>query len=261
MPAYKFHQFVVLDRGPCNTAIIDLLKGDVFQATNRDIAKFEEKKYDEIPSFIDSLLEAGLVIEVDDNTWIPRLLFKQEWKAEEKNQLPVILEIEEGVDWKKIESLFANMEIKELLYFGENYPGDVFPGVPVNKQKKDFSKCISRSSRVGKFSKVDENFYRFSREYNNCWGRKIALTRDGKIHPCIYSEIELGEIDTVSNSREIIDKAWEYWLINRDKVEKCKVCEFRYICPDCREIAIRSGGSLYSTNPYCRYDPYSGTLL
>jgi radical SAM protein with 4Fe4S-binding SPASM domain len=189
------------------------------------------------------------------------LVFKQEREHEKKIQLPIILEIEEGVDWERIESLFSNVEIREILYFGENYPGDVFPGVPVQIQKKDFSKCISRSSGVGKFSRVDENFYRYSREYNNCWGRKIALTRDGKIRPCIYSEIELGVVDTALNSREIIDKAWKNWLITMDMVDKCKECEFRYICPDCREIAFRSGGTLHSPNPYCRYDPHSGTYF
>lgn len=138
---------------------IDLLKGDIFQVNNQYIKKFEEKKYDEIPTIIDSLTEVELIIEVDDNIWIPHLFFKKEWDLEKKIKLPLTLEIDEGVDWERVKSLFYNVDIREVLYFGQYYPGNVFPGVPLYKQQKDFSKCISRASCMGQFSKIDESFY------------------------------------------------------------------------------------------------------
>ena len=259
MQSFKFHQFVVLERGHCNTAIIDFLKGDVFQVENRYIAKFEKNEYEEITEFIESLVKAELIIAVEENTWIPRLSFKKDEKLDKGSTRSLILEIEEGVDWGKISTLFSGIPIKEIRYFGTAYPESIFPGVPIIKQEKDFSNCITRATISGQFAAgVDENVYRFSMVYNNCWGGKIALTRDAKIRPCIYSTIEIGDINEALSGGQVIETARDYWALTLDKVDKCKECELRYICPDCREIAARESGNLSATNPNCKYDPYTG---
>ena len=46
------------------------------------------------------------------------------------------------------------------------------------------------------------------------------------------------------------------WNINKDKIEVCRDCEFRYICTDCR--AIRENKSdIYSKPLNCSYNPYT----
>jgi len=47
------------------------------------------------------------------------------------------------------------------------------------------------------------------------------------------------------------------WSITKDKVNKCKVCEFRMVCPDCR-IFIEDPNDIYSAPLKCGYDPYTG---
>ena len=51
---------------------------------------------------------------------------------------------------------------------------------------------------------------------------------------------------------------YEYWMLTKEKVTKCKDCELRYICFDCRETARKYKNYLYATNPNCSYNPYSG---
>ncbi|MCP5108716.1 MAG: grasp-with-spasm system SPASM domain peptide maturase, partial [bacterium] len=75
---------------------------------------------------------------------------------------------------------------------------------------------------------------------------------------CIYSNIVIGDIMS-EDTGEILEKLQTYWHITKDKVEKCKDCELRYVCFDCREIPSRKSGDLYSVNPICKYDPYNGT--
>jgi len=56
-----------------------------------------------------------------------------------------------------------------------------------------------------------------------------------------------------------VEKIQSYWYLTKDKVEKCKECELRYFCIDCRELAQReSNGNVYASNPNCKYDPNTG---
>lgn len=56
----------------------------------------------------------------------------------------------------------------------------------------------------------------------------------------------------------MLEKAKKYWLITKDRIKKCKDCELRYVCFDCREIVKRKTNDLYASNPYCKYNPYKG---
>ena len=47
----------------------------------------------------------------------------------------------------------------------------------------------------------------------------------------------------------------EYWNIKKDDVTKCKDCEFRYICTDCRAY-IADPSDIFSSLIKCQYNPY-----
>ena len=49
----------------------------------------------------------------------------------------------------------------------------------------------------------------------------------------------------------------KYWNIKKDDITKCKDCEFRYICTDCRAY-IEDPDDIYSAPLKCGYDPYTG---
>ena len=99
--------------------------------------------------------------------------------------------------------------------------------------------------------------YYFNMRFNSCWGKKIAVTKDGKVRPCIYSEIIIADLKR-SQLRDIIEASKRYWDITKDKIDRCKDCELRFVCFDCREIPHRATNNLYAANPYCFYDPYQG---
>ncbi|MFO7866267.1 MAG: SPASM domain-containing protein [Candidatus Aminicenantes bacterium] len=99
--------------------------------------------------------------------------------------------------------------------------------------------------------------YMYNSQNNPCWGGKVAITKKEEIKPCIYSRIILGKLKRDS-IEDVFPKILEYWSITKKKIEKCRDCEFRFLCSDCREIAFRENKNLYDSNPLCNYDPYSG---
>ena len=252
---YVFHQFVKLERGSVNTCISDFLTGDIFQAPNTLIEKFEQGKYSEIPDFIASLKEAVLIIHVDENAWVPPI-HKEEKEDEESKEISLLLELEEGVE---IDSLLNYLESKgihimTIHLFGESGgPDEIISGVPVKKLYKDFSICKSLSTVTGNFEGINERTYFHYKKFNPCWGSKIAITKDLSVRPCIYSGLIFGNIAEPdgSNWEDIWNKADKCRRITKSQVKRCKECEFKFICFDCREIARVEGGDLFAENPNC----------
>ena len=204
-----------------------------------------------------------MVICVGSTTWIPK-------QDDSKSKLryhdslgknDIILCIEEGVDLSLVYNEVSNFNINQIIYYGTNSEmiGNLFNDYEILFENLDYKKC-SDLSVIDKsdFIKIDEDFFYFCQVCNNCWGHKISITKDGKIRPCIYSNIEIDDLRNI-NKPETIEKIKSYWYITKDKVEKCKDCELRYFCIDCREKSQRkNNGNLFVTNPDCSYDPYTG---
>ncbi len=254
----KFHQFVFLEKGPVNTALIDCLQGNVFQVENQVIEKFKNGEHEDIPEFLESIEEEKLIIETDAKNWVPRAHI--DLKKEELFETGFELHCEEGLDLNYLCDKFKDYKIRRIIFYGNNIPEIERPfPPPVVKARKDFRKCMERSKVSGDFDKIDDLTYYFNKAYNSCWGEKIAVTADGKVRPCIHSNIIAADI-TRDSSVEIVKIMREkYWELTKDKVEKCKECELRHVCFDCREIAQRNGKDLLGTNPYCNYEPYKGS--
>lgn len=252
---FKFHQFVVLEKGPANTCISNLLNGEIYQVPNRDIEKFNARQYTDIPDFMDSLKEAELVIEVEETRWIPYI---DPGKEDGPEFPPIILEVESGADIGGALDFASRMmvEVKKIHYFGETGI-DEFAGIPVVKMQKDFAACRELTIVTGDFDYIDQATYSFNMKHSSCWGGKIAVAKDGTVRPCIYSKQIIGGISS-GNDGEMMEKAETFRKASKDKVDKCKECEFKYVCFDCREIAMQEGGQLYAANPGCGYDHFTG---
>jgi radical SAM protein with 4Fe4S-binding SPASM domain len=263
----KFHQFIHLEKGLVNTAIIDLLKGNVYQVENKIIANLEAGEYEKIPEFIKSAVEEDLLIEVKPETWIPKeKLDDDEEEDEEKHeQIGIELHVEEGIDLLELLVKLKGQSIAKLCFYGQEPPGIRARLKQAHTQlvikEKNFQRCREMVRVDEHFSPITLASYRFNRQYNSCWGAKLAITADGKIHPCIYSEICVGHWHDLelTSIEAIIEKLKPYWKLSKDKVEICKACELRHICFDCREIPCREKGHLTASNPYCSYDPGKGT--
>ncbi len=106
-----------------------------------------------------------------------------------------------------------------------------------------------------------------AQQYNTCLNRKIAIDAEGNIKNCPSMTKCYGNIrDTTL--MEAIEKPGfkDCWTIRKDDTVKCRDCEFRYICTDCRaytddpEHALTPDAEgLYSSPLKCGYDPYTCT--
>ncbi len=108
------------------------------------------------------------------------------------------------------------------------------------------------------FSANREN-YEHNQNWNPCWAGKLTITNNGDVIPCIMGRTEI--IGNVRNQslQEIINspKLTSLWGLTKDQIEVCKDCEYRYVCGDCRPLAI-ARGNLHGSMPRCTYDPYKG---
>lgn len=96
---------------------------------------------------------------------------------------------------------------------------------------------------------------------NSCWQGKINISYDGYVSPCIMQSPETLKKYNLQTTtlKNVIDEYLisNYWELSKDKVTTCDVCEFRYLCNDCRPLA----DSLSTRANNCSYDPFSGEWL
>jgi SPASM domain peptide maturase of grasp-with-spasm system len=95
--------------------------------------------------------------------------------------------------------------------------------------------------------------------FNGCLNRKIAIDEQGEIRNCpsmtkSYGNIDEVKLETVAGN----EKFKALWSLNKDKIDVCRDCEYRYICTDCRAY-IREPGNIHSKPAKCSYDPYTAT--
>lgn len=98
--------------------------------------------------------------------------------------------------------------------------------------------------------------YNELKSFNGCLNRKLSIRSNGEICNCpslskSYGS-DLENIVHVSGSSEFR----EPWTINKDSIEVCRSCEFRYVCTDCR--ANLPLGAIYAKPTRCTYDPGTG---
>jgi SPASM domain peptide maturase of grasp-with-spasm system len=78
-----------------------------------------------------------------------------------------------------------------------------------------------------------------AQHYNTCLNKKVSIDKYGSIKNCPSSKNPFG--NHLKNSiAEVINLPvfQEVWNINKDQIEICKDCEFRYICQDCRAYTV-----------------------
>ncbi len=104
---------------------------------------------------------------------------------------------------------------------------------------------------------INPQYFHYSRIYHPCWRGELAISADGNVFPCVFTrKMSLGNIKSKRLSDIVFEQKETTWKINLDKIEKCKDCEFRYACMDCRALSIGNGLGLYGAPIRCNYDPY-----
>jgi SPASM domain peptide maturase of grasp-with-spasm system len=94
--------------------------------------------------------------------------------------------------------------------------------------------------------------------FNSCLNRKISIDENGHIGNCPSMKKKYGNIAEHSLTQVARRNDFKkVWNLNKDMIDTCRDCEFRYICSDCR--AYTRDGNLYAKPVKCGYDPYTGT--
>lgn len=94
--------------------------------------------------------------------------------------------------------------------------------------------------------------------HNSCLYKKIAIDEDGFFKNCPSQGEVYGRIDELLVHEKLLLKEdyTKLWNINKDKINECKICEFRDICIDCRAY-IENPKDIYSKPLKCGYNPHT----
>ena len=158
MKIKAFHQFVFLEKGPVNTAIIDFLKENVFQARNEIVEKFINREYKEISKFIRRLEMEELIIDIDEKRWIPRI----EFASKREKDVFFDLEVEEGQEFNLIMKKFGRFNISKIFFFGKDTSIATNTSIKIVLKKKNFNNCVKNCKVNGSFGKFNEMIYLFT---------------------------------------------------------------------------------------------------
>ena len=124
----------------------------------------------------------------------------------------------------------VNMLNKELLY-------------KILITKDSFRKEISKRSFVKNIN------------WHNCFEKHLYISYDLDVFPCVMERrIKHGNIKD-KRLHDIISSSILHF--NKDCIEECKDCEYRYSCQDCRPNSL--DGNIYSKPWLCTYDPQTGS--
>jgi SPASM domain peptide maturase of grasp-with-spasm system len=98
-----------------------------------------------------------------------------------------------------------------------------------------------------------------SKKENNCLNKKISIDENGQIKNCPSMVKSFGNINEMSLSDALQEKEFKaYWGVNKDQIDTCRDCEYRYMCSDCR-VYVTDTSSKFSKPAKCSYDPYTAT--
>lgn len=106
------------------------------------------------------------------------------------------------------------------------------------------------------------NLYLESLNHNSYFNRKLYIGPNGEIKNAPESEEIFGYIQKLKEKNSftnIIESAkfQKFWNINKDLIDVCRECEFRYMCVDNRTPLQREDGGWYHEEE-CNYNPFIG---
>lgn len=102
--------------------------------------------------------------------------------------------------------------------------------------------------------KVDPQKVLYKMKYHNCFGRYIRINPELNMYPCTMEQRFChGNIRENSIDELLKDNIRTF---NKDKVQICCICEYRYICSDCRPDTFSN--NICEKPWFCKYNPISG---
>lgn len=107
-----------------------------------------------------------------------------------------------------------------------------------------------------RYFSIETNHFTEAQKHNTCLNRKLCIDQNGYVKNCPSMTQHFGLISEC-NLEEVIhsQEFQKLWFINKDQIDVCQDCEFRYICTDCR-CFIQDENDIYSQPAKCKYNPY-----
>lgn len=92
---------------------------------------------------------------------------------------------------------------------------------------------------------------------HNCFSRRLYIAADLKVYPCVMERRILHGSLKTGNLKDILNH--DIFTLDKDRINECKDCEFRYCCHDCRPDSL--SGNIFEKPWNCTYDPYKGSWI
>lgn len=150
----------------------------------------------------------------------------------------------------------------EVLYGYSGDSEDITAGI-----KKNIFFVEERMENAKKCGKINKNYFcvgnitdlMHNACYNSCLNKKISIDAGGEIKNCPSMIKSFGNIAVNSLGDAYSSPVFkDLWSVNKNKINVCKVCEFRSVCTDCRAYT-EDPFNIYSKPLKCGYNPYTGS--
>ena len=102
--------------------------------------------------------------------------------------------------------------------------------------------------------KVDPQKILFKMKYHNCFGKYIRINPELNVYPCTMEQRFYHGNIRFHSIADILQERIR--IFNKDCIDQCNVCEFRYICSDCRPDTFSN--NICEKPWFCNYNPTSG---
>ncbi len=194
----------------------------------------------------------------------------------EISQLSKYLNTIKESDIRRIEILFPMQEkllVNEIEVFAHKHPRIelIIYGCNLNKRMKISEnpkrEIVYSTAILNKNSKeiysiksfvINHQMYYEALQYNTGLHRKVSIDCDGSIKNYVTHEVSYGNTSTNKIEDIILEKSFQKkFLIRNDMIEKCKDCQFRYMCLSNSDIKFSEGK--YHKIELCNFDPYTNS--
>jgi len=127
---------------------------------------------------------------------------------------------------------------------------------------QEINSCDSCGQTGTRYFILEQSSFLESMKFNSCLNLKISVDEHGYIKNCPSLPTRFGHLTDKYTIENIVNKEAfrEFWKITKDKIEDCKLCEYRYMCQDCRAYTVHSDQKI-SKPLKCNYNPKTGDYI
>ncbi|MDW2800888.1 hypothetical protein RZO55_25290 [Clostridium boliviensis] len=118
-------------------------------------------------------------------------------------------------------------------------PKEIYTDLVINTSRND----SILNNNLYELKRTSIQDYNIRHVYNTCMHGLLTITSHKTVTICPKINEPLGKIDDFTNLTSS-KKLNQFWKLTKDKIEKCKGCNIRYICKDCRYIEKKLSGSI-----------------